>query len=440
MPDAREVARLQAAAVDWVQGGTLGSIAAAGGELVHQVLLELMHAERRTEPFWRYRADALLREPTAALLQALIKLRVPKRELKLAEETVFPGEEQALDAIVTNMGAYMVQRFKPGEYERAGNTKTHGVVRAEVTIREDLPRELRQGVFREKRTFPAYVRFSGPGPDTPADIDDVGFMSMSVKLMGVQGPKLLDDERHTQDFLSVCTPTFVTPNVVVNQRLHAQSLRRTPLYYFFDPRQTHILDFLMQSLWNETQTSPLECQYYSCTPFLLGEGRAMQFSFKPRSDARSRIPNLPARPPDNYLRENMAATLAKQECVFDMLIQPQTDPYAMPIEDAGVRWPQSLSPYVPAATIRIPMQQFDSPAQIRFAKALSYNPWHCVPEHRPLGSLNRARRRMYWELSRIRLARNGTPPIEPTGQEVFDDVPASEADGGSHDAWTRARA
>jgi hypothetical protein len=407
------------------------------GEFIHQSLEQLMHMERRTEPFWRPYADAVFREPSAAVLQALINLGRRKEGLQLTEEKLMPDEEKALDTTVANMGAYMKQIYRPGEYERGGNTKTHGLVRAEVTIRDDLPKELRQGVFREARTFPAWVRFSGPGANSPADIDDVGFMSMSVKLMGVPGPKIMDDEKHTQDFLSVSTPTFVSPNVVVNTRLHAQSLKRTPLFYFFDPRQTHILDFFMQALWNETQTSPVECQYYSCTPFLLGNERAMQFSFKPRSETRSKIPNLPGRPPDHYLRDNMAATLATQEVVFDMLIQAQTDAHAMPVENAGVRWPQKLSPYVPAATIRILKQRFDSPAQLRFATTLSYNPWHCIPEHRPLGSLNRARRRMYWELSRLRLSKNRTPAVEPTGRETFEDEAQASNVGASKPAVVR---
>jgi hypothetical protein len=91
----------------------------------------------------------------------------------------------------------------------------------------------------------------------------------------------------------------------------------------------------------------------------------------------------------------------------------------MPIENASVLWPERLSPMVPVATLRIPRQKFDSPQQMAFAHNLSYNPWHCIPEHRPLGNQGRARHRMYWELSKIRQGMNGTPHIEPTGDEVF---------------------
>jgi hypothetical protein len=75
---------------------------------------------------------------------------------------------------------------------------------------------------------------------------------------------------------------------------------------------------------------------------------------------------------------------------------------------------------VSVATLRLPRQTFSSPAQMAFAKRLSYNPWHCIAEHRPLGNQGRARRRMYGELSKFRHAMNDVPHYEPTGDEVFE--------------------
>ena len=65
-------------------------------------------------------------------------------------------------------------------------------------------------------------------------------------------------------------------------------------------------------------------------------------------------------------------------------------------------WPERLSPFVAVATLRIPAQSFDSPAQLAFARNLAYNPWHALPEHRPLGNQNRARKAIYLELSQLR--------------------------------------
>jgi len=386
---------------------------------VHRALEEVTHLERRFEPFFRPEINAVLREPSAWLIQLLINHQRRNEGLKLAEGRPLPGEEAALDSIIESMGAYMRQHYKPGEFQRAGNTKTHGIVRGEVIVRDDVPAHMRHGVFAEPKTFRAWVRFSGPGPDSPADINDVGFVSCAIKLMGVPGPKLLDDEQFTQDFLSVCTPTFVTPNVVVNADLQREILRGTPVFYFFRPGATHILDFFMQSWWNETQTSPLEATYWSDVPYLLGEGQAMIYSVRPKSRVRSRIPGTPFHTRDNYLHEVMVATLAERNVEFDIRVQVQTDAHRMPIENAAVRWPERLSPFVPVATLRLPRQKFDSPKQLAFAHNLSYNPWHCIPEHRPLGNQSRARRRMYWTLSELRQERNATPHVEPTGDEVF---------------------
>lgn len=111
---------------------------------------------------------------------------------------------------------------------------------------------------------------------------------------------------------------------------------------------------------------------------------------------------------------------SERDVEFDILVQIQTDPFRMPIENAAVRWPEKLSPFVPAATLRIPRQKFDTLAQFAFANNLSYNPWHCVPEHRPLGNQSRARRRLYETLSHLRQSKNNTPHVEPTGDEVFE--------------------
>jgi hypothetical protein len=386
---------------------------------IARVFLFAIHAERRIDPFFRPAFDAVLREPLSKLTTALINLRRKDDGLGPAEERIQPDEEASLDAIIEEFTAQMNRLWRPGYFERGGNTKTHGIVRAEFVVRDDLPEHMRRGIFAEPKTYRAWVRFSGPGPYVTPDIDDVGFMSMSIKLLGVPGPKLLDDEQHTQDLLGVSTPTFVTPNTKANARLQYWSYRNAPIFYFLDPRDSHVLDSVMQLLWTKTQTSPLEGDYFGCVPYLLGEGQAMQYAFLTRRKKRSRVPRLPRRPPDNYLRDAMVRTLAEEDVEFDIVLQVQTDPHKMPIENNGVLWPTKLSPRVPAAVVRIPQQTFDSPAQLDFARVLTYNPWHCIAEHRPLGNQSRARKRMYYELSRLRQRMNEVEHYEPTGDEAF---------------------
>jgi deferrochelatase/peroxidase EfeB len=388
---------------------------------LHRGLEIGLHVERRLEPFFRRGFNRVFREPLASFLQLLINWRRPNEGLGLAEERVTIDEEDSLNSIITSFGDYMRRTYRPGTFERGGNTKTHGIVRAEVIIRDDLPEHMRRGIFAVPRTFPAYVRYSGPGPNLPNDIQDVGFVSMALKIMDVHGPKILDDEKYTQDMMGVCTPTFVTPNTRENAKLQVWSFRNMPVFYFLNPMDPHLLDFFMQALWNETIYNPLGHRYYSCVPYLLGEGQAMMYSFRPKSKVITDIPGVPfGHVPPNYLRDNMVATLAQQDVEFDILVQVQTDPHRMPIENASVRWPEKLSPFVPAATVHIPRQKFDTLAHDAFAKRIAINPWHCLVEHRPLGNQSRARKRMYLQLSQLRQQMNRVPHVEPTGKEELE--------------------
>ena len=383
-------------------------------------LLKGIQLQRRIDPFIRPAFDAVLRDPVARLVTYLINLQRRDEGLALAEERPLPDEDACLQSIIDTFTQQMHKLWKPGGFERGGNTKTHGIVRAEFVVHEGLPPELRHGIFAEPRSYRAWVRFSGPGPYVTPDIDDVGFMSISIKLMGVPGPKLMDEEQFTQDMFGVSTPTFVTPDTRANAHLQKWSLKNAAVFHFLNLRKPHILDGIMQGLWTKTQSSPFEAPYFSCVPYLLGEGQAMQYSVWPKSNKRTRIPRLPLRPPDDYLRQAMATSLDQGDVELDFRIQRQTDSHLMPIENAGVLWPERLSPRVSVATLRIPRQKFDSPAQMAFARRLSYNPWHCIAEHRPLGNQSRARRRMYWELSKLRHDMNKVPHYEPNGDEVFD--------------------
>jgi hypothetical protein len=49
-----------------------------------------------------------------------------------------------------------------------------------------------------------------------------------------------------------------------------------------------------------------------------------------------------------------------------------------------------------------------------FCENLSYTPWHALPEHEPLGSINRARRAIYTAISKARHEINGARRAEPT--------------------------
>jgi hypothetical protein len=380
------------------------------------LFLWVWRLERRVEFLYRPLFDRWLRPPLFEWAQALQNSRREDEHLALAEERLLPGEEHYTEEIIDELAKFTRENWLPGAAQRFGNTKTFGVLRAEFTVLPDVPESLRHGLFAEPRTYPAWVRFSGPGPYAPPDIEDYGQCSVAIKVMEVPGPKLMDDERFTQDLILVSPASFVTPNVRENSTLQRWVRAKAPLTYAINPFDSHLLHLFMQLLYSPVLANPFEVQYYSNVPFLLGADQAVQYSLKPCSRARTRIP---ARPAENYLRDAMIKTLDAGPWLFDFMVQPQTDSFLMPIEDATVKWPENLSPYAPVARLLLPPQRFDSDEQLAFADALSYNPWHSLPEHKPLGNSNRARKRMYWQLARLRQTMNQVEHIEPTGKEQF---------------------
>jgi len=319
----------------------------------------MLQMERRIDPWIRPLFDATLRDSVASLITWWINEHRPNEGLKLAEERPMPNEEEHLQSIIDAFTQQMQNLWKPGGMERGGNTKTHGICRGEFIIHDNLPENFRRGIYAKPQTFRCWVRFSGPGPYITPDIDDVGFMSISIKLLGVPGPKLMEEEKETLDMFGVSTPTFVTDDTKSNAHLQSWSLRNAQFFHFFNFTQPHVADALMQGLWVKTQSSPFEAPYFSCVPYLLGEGQAMQYSVWPKSEKKTPIPNLPFRPPNDYLRDAMRQSLAQGEVEFDFRIQLQTDPFLMPIEHNAVLWPEKLSPRVSVATLRLPKQKFD---------------------------------------------------------------------------------
>ena len=386
------------------------------GPRINDAILDLVTLEHRVDPYFRDSFNALFQRPLVDIVQFFLHLLHKNPETQLCQEIVEADETEIAAAITESMKRFTTREYQGRTAERAGNTKTYGVVRAEFRVLPDIPVALKKGVFAEPKSYPAWIRFAGPGPLSPPDVADAGILSIGVKVMGVAGDKLLDDEKWTQDFVGISCPTFTTPNTKENLKLQSQIYARTPVFYFLKPFDSHLLDATMQGLYARMNRSPLEVSYWSCVPYLCGEGSAVKYSVRPTTKHKTKIP---WNPPADWLRQSLAMRLGAESVELDFMIQVQTDPRRMPIEDASIEWPEHLSPFIPVAKIYLPRQRFDSPEQLAFANVLSYNPWHTTATHRPLGNQNRARRLIYTQLSELRQAMNHTPHLEPNGSETF---------------------
>ncbi len=331
----------------------------------------------------------------------------------VGEETIPPNEARQIEEIVAIHLGVTDQAEKP-HVPRGQHMKGHGCVRAAFEIEPDLPVALRHGIFAEPRTFQAYIRFSnGKGYDDRQG-DAHG---MAIKLLGVPGEKLLDDEKDatTQDFILFDHPVFFIKNVedyvpfmkdFRNLKASGITLGKiiSGLKLLFSQNYKWRL---LRETGSKKPDSPLRTTYWSTTPAKLGNA-AVKYRATPDLAGTPAVSSVDS--PDK-LRLAMVAQLEGHEARFDFAVQVQTDPLTMPVEDPTVDW---KAPFRKVATIRIPPQVFDTPERKAFAENLSFTPWHSLPEHRPLGGINRSRKAIYRAISMQRHTLNGAPRQEPT--------------------------
>lgn len=328
-------------------------------------------------------------------------------EQKPADEDQF--RDQLIELLRTKM-----QRENPTTMHRDAHPKQHGLVKASFTVEPQLPQHLQHGVFVPGKRYDAWVRFSNqnapPQPDNSKDI-----RGAAIKLMNVPGTKLEvpDGNRTSQDFVTISTPVFVTHDV-------------REFFYLIRALVKGKLALLLHFLWyprsacnllkaNKNYASPLSTRYWSTTPYQLGADQVVKYSLIPQAGVDEQVP---ANPAADYLRQAMVAKLQQADYAFDFCVQLRVDPRRMPVEDPGKLWRETESPFIKVATLHIPRQVFDTPAQNTYGRELSFNPWHSLPEHRPLGGINRARRVIYNTLSNFRHDKNHRPRFEPTDYAI----------------------
>lgn len=336
-------------------------------------------------------------------------LLVKSATLALDQEVSEPGEKELIDSILKASLERLNRQFPPGTRPvlRDAHPKAHGLVSAEFIVLDDIPEKLRYGVFKMPGTFDALIRFSAGNVEVQEDTVPQA-AGMAIKLLGVEGEKLLESEKDatTQDFVMINFPTFFVRNLKDYELLHQQILNGQ-LEEFFKTRPAErkaIISMRSQPFFN-----PVQARYFSQTPYLLGSN-AIKFSATPISQNSNRPPDIKG--PD-FLREAMKKQVGSEDVYYEFSIQLQADPVTMPVEDSLELWDETVSPFQRVALIRIPKQDIGANGRVEIAENLAFTPWHSLPEHRPLGSMNRSRLLIYNAVSEFRRKMNNVPLNEP---------------------------
>lgn len=328
-------------------------------------------------------------------------------------ESLAPGEIESAARIAAIIEAHLRRIYKAEPIRRDAHPKAHGCVEANFAVRSDLPDALRKGIFATAGAYRAIVRFSNGNEDPSRADDQPDSRGMAVKLLDPPGQPLTVDPRGapSQDFIMINYPKFLVGD--------PDDYRKLISFLDADTKPTTALQPVL-ALWSigikgaisaasassSHIDNPLNTRYWSMVPYQLGNGpeaKAVKYSAAP-CEAKPVV--LPDGTPDpNYLRHALAATLAPggQGACMKFMVQPRTSD-AMNVEDSRDEWPEDKAPFIEAATLTFAGQTFDTPEQNAACEALSYSPWHALPEDKPLGAVNRMRKAIYERISAVRRA------------------------------------
>jgi hypothetical protein len=316
-----------------------------------------------------------------------------------------PDEELRIARIQKLMRDKLEKDYPPQGTRRDAHPKHTGLLEATFTVPPDLAPDLRVGLFAAPASYRAWIRTSNASARPQSDaIGDVrGF---AIKVRGVAGEKIPEsDEPNSQDFVLLSMPRMPLGTVKLFEDAIYYSIKRSIGLFALKmlvTGQSKVIKGLKEG--RQHPTSPLEIRYWSTTPYQFGTDRIVKYSLLPTSGTPT---TLPAVLTENYLSEAMERRLKTDTVTFDLAVQLRAE--GMPITDAAPRWDEAVSPFRKVATLTIPPQAFRTAERDQLAEALSFTPGHARVEHRPIGSINRARMQVYGANSDFRHQRRGLP-------------------------------
>lgn len=298
------------------------------------------------------------------------------------------------------------RRIKQGQTpaRRPVFLKPHGVACARFEIRPDLPKDLRVGVFASKeKELPAWVRFSSDTIPTNPDLKTT--CGVGIKLFNVPGQKLLGDG-NTQDFILQNHDVFF----VDTAEDMCEFTKAGVVQGDYDPYlDSHPVTKKILAEMEKIELSVLTATYWSVLPYAFGKDRYVKYKLEPEQIADGE----PPLDVNDYLANDLALRLRTGEARFKFMVQLRTNDETMPLDAATVRWSETESEPIHVATLILPRQDVRALGQANYGENLAFNPWHCLPEHEPAGSISQARRLVYASSATERRNVNGVTTREP---------------------------
>ena len=320
-------------------------------------------------------------------------------------EIIRPDEPVVFPRLAQKINELQRLLAEGGAVHRGFHKKVHSCLRAEFHIDANRPAQTRHGVFAEDGVKQAWVRFSnGQGKSLQDNERDV--RGIAIKLMGVDGPRLLGDSATTQDFLMTTRPaSHVNDAIEFMEFAEAAATGNLVAWGLLHPVSAARLF---------RQTAPvttLVTRYWTGSPYRVGPS-VTKMSVWPCNGQPTGTQGTTTANPD-YLRTDVETRLAAGDVCFQFGVQIRRDPANESVEKASAVWDEQRNPMIPVAKLIIAQRTLDETrADEDYCNDLAFNPWNGIVDHTPLGHMNRARKLVYKASAELR----GHAPEPAAGQ------------------------
>lgn len=296
-------------------------------------------------------------------------------------------------------------------------------LQAQLTVANNIPAPLNVGVFGAAgKTYNAMIRFSnGAGKGFTRHLEDFNtepdFLpdnrGLALKLFDVTGDKpFIYDQRNasTQDFMftSAATP-FVDNAAEALQYFQAVNRGQLELTKFLVKHPKIGIDFTKGAASGVVK-SLLTTKFWGNMPVAFGADAAAKIELKPCNSNEFVL----TAPSVDYFRHNLQAQLQSKSACYSMVARLYSDPKNTPVEQATQEW--TVPNKVRIAILTIPAQPID--IDEGFCRDASFNSWHALAVHQPLGGIQRIRRAVYTNIARARTQFVKKEYREPTWADV----------------------
>lgn len=350
-------------------------------------------------------------------------------EIQPDEQQIFDEINQVMRDIAGKIGA------RQRHVVRSVHAKSHALIKARMIVKDDLPAELRQGVFAEPgKTYDVIMRFS----TNPGDILSDHISSprgVALKIIGVEGEKTPNHQNEaTQDFLMQNAKAFSAKDAAAFLKnlktldKHADDSEFTKQIVSTTARlaETALEAVGAQSAtlrgFGHPATNPLGETYSTLVALRYGDYFG-KISLVPISENLKDLcgKKLPDVSRWDGLKEELHKFFESEQGVWEMRVQLCTDLEKMPVEDGSVEWDEKESPFVTVASlVSEPQESYSDARRVFVDEHLSFSPWHALAAHRPLGNVMRARLSSYEQIAAYRRRAEGREMIEPRS---IDELP-----------------